>query len=108
MVAFVAQAAAADWPQFMGPNGDGTSAEKGLARSWPADGPQVLWTVALGPGYGGAAIRGGHVYVLDRVDRQKDVLRAFALETGKEDWRFSYEAPGCDTGNRPKKVVRAR
>lgn len=94
LAVLVTTAAAADWPQFMGPNGDGTSAEKGLARSWPTDGPKVLWTVPLGPGYGGAAIRDGKVCVLDRVDRQKDVLRCLALETGKEDWTFGYEAPG--------------
>jgi outer membrane protein assembly factor BamB len=85
----------ADWPQFMGPNGNGISSEKGLARSWPADGPKVLWTVPLGPGYGGAAIRKGKVYLMDRVDRQKDVLRCLDLETGKEGWNFSYEAPGA-------------
>jgi outer membrane protein assembly factor BamB len=90
----VASARAADWPQFMGSNGNGTSAEKGLARSWSADGPEVLWTLPLGPGYGGASIRDGKVYALDRVDRQKDVLRCLDLETGKEDWTFSYEAPG--------------
>jgi outer membrane protein assembly factor BamB len=94
LAALAAAAAAADWPQFMGPNGDGTSVEKGLAHSWPANGPKVLWTIPLGPGYGGAAIRGGKVYVLDRVNRQHDVLRCLDLETGKEDWTFSYEAPG--------------
>ena len=87
-------ATGADWPQFMGPNGDGTSAEKGLLRAWPADGPKVLWTVAMGPGYGGAAIRDGKVYVLDRVDHQKDVLRCLDLGSGKEEWTFSYDAPG--------------
>jgi len=86
--------AASDWVQFMGPNGDGTSGEKGLARAWPAGGPKVLWTVPLGPGYGGAAIRDGSVYLLDRVDRQKDVLRVLDLGTGKERWSFSYEASG--------------
>ena len=86
--------AGADWPQFMGPNGDGTSAEKGLLRAWPADGPKVLWTFAMGPGYGGAAIRDGKVYVLDRVDKKKDVLRCLDLGSGKEEWTFSYDAPG--------------
>ncbi|MCX6911539.1 MAG: PQQ-like beta-propeller repeat protein [Verrucomicrobia bacterium] len=86
--------AGADWPQFMGPNGDGTSAEKGLLRAWPADGPKVLWTFAMGPGYGGAAIRDGKVYVLDRVDKKKDVLRCLDLGSGKEEWNFSYDAPG--------------
>ncbi len=94
VAALATAARAEDWPQFMGPNSDGTSTEKGLAKAWPAGGPKVLWTVPLGPGYGGAAIRDGKVYLLDRVDRQKDVLRCLALETGKEDWNFSYEAPG--------------
>ena len=94
IAALMTTAAAADWPQFMGSKGDGTSPEKGLARSWPADGPKVLWTVPLGPGYGGAAICDGKVYLLDRVDRQKDVLRCLDLGTGKEDWVSSYEAPG--------------
>ncbi len=78
----------------MGLNGNGTSEEKGLARSWPAEGPKVLWTVPLGPGYGGAAIRDGKVYVLDRVDRQKDVLRCLDLASGKEEWTYGYDAPG--------------
>ena len=93
-VGSVTLAAGADWPQFMGPNGNGTSAEKGLLRAWPADGPKVLWTFAMGPGYGGAAIRDGKVYVLDRVDKKKDVLRCLDLGSGKEEWTFSYDAPG--------------
>jgi outer membrane protein assembly factor BamB len=78
----------------MGPNGDGTSAEKGLLRAWPTDGPKVLWTFAMGPGYGGAAIRDGKVYVLDRVGQEKDILRCLDLGTGKEEWTFGYDAPG--------------
>src|SRR5215813_8510832 len=65
---FLGTAAAVDWPQFRGPGGDGTSPESGLTRTWPAEGPKVLWTIRLGPGYGGAAIRDGQVYLLDRVD----------------------------------------
>jgi outer membrane protein assembly factor BamB len=85
---------AADWPQFMGPTGDGISPESGLLRAWPTGGPKVLWTVPLGPGYGGAAIRDGKVYVLDRAQQLKDVLRCFDLATGKEDWTSAYDAPG--------------
>jgi outer membrane protein assembly factor BamB len=87
-------ALAADWPQFMGPNGDGTSTEKGLLRAWPVDGPKVLWTVAVGPGYGSPAIRDGKIYFLDRIGQQTDVLRCLDLTTGKEEWTFSYDAPG--------------
>ena len=84
----------ADWPQFMGPNGDGTSPEKGLLRAWPAEGPKVLWTVPVGSGYGGAAIRDGKVYILDRVGKAQDKLRCLDLATGKEEWAFAYDAPG--------------
>src|SRR5262245_52472970 len=33
----------ADWPQFVGPNRDGVSAETGLRASWPREGPKLLW-----------------------------------------------------------------
>jgi len=86
--------AAADWYQFQGENRDGTSPETGLMRSWPESGPKVLWTFPLGEGYGGPAVRDGGVYVLDRVDKQKDVLRCIDLETGEERWHYAYDAPG--------------
>jgi len=33
-----------EWPQFRGPNRDGISAETGLLKKWPAEGPKLLWT----------------------------------------------------------------
>jgi outer membrane protein assembly factor BamB len=83
-----------DWPGFGGPGGRGISAEKGLARSWPAGGPKELWKIELGEGWGAAAVRDGEVYVLDRPDEKKDVLRCQDLNSGKELWTFSYSAPG--------------
>ena len=32
-----------DWPQFRGPRRDGVSRETGLLKSWPADGPALIW-----------------------------------------------------------------
>ncbi len=84
----------AGWPQFMGPNGDGTSPEKGLLRAWPSAGPKVLWTVPLGRGYGGAAVRDGQVYLMDRSGQQQDMLRCLEFATGKQLWTFAYDAPG--------------
>jgi len=86
--------ALADWPQYLGPNRNATSPEKGLLRSWPENGPKVLWTVSLGPGYGGAAISDGKVYVLDRIRSKQDVLRCLDLNTGEEQWSYAYDAPG--------------
>ena len=85
---------AEDWPGFMGPNGDGAVTKAGLARTWSAGGPKVLWTVDIGPGFGGPAVAGGKIYLLDRISRQSDVLRAYDIKTGKEEWSASYDAPG--------------
>ena len=85
---------AADWPGYMGPNGDGTVQNANLMRAWPADGPAELWKVEIGPGYGGPAIVDGKVYLLDRVKEREDKLRVFDLKTGREEWSASYSARG--------------
>ena len=85
---------AQDWPQFLGPNRNSTSPQKGILRSWPATGPEVLWTANVGPGYGGPVIKEGKVYLLDRDDKTGDIMRCFDFNTGKELWKFSYDAPG--------------
>lgn len=87
-------AGAADWWQFQGPGRNGTSPETGLLRSWPEDGPKELWAFPLGEGYGGPAIRDGEVYILDRVNNERDVLRCLSFATGEELWAYAYDAPG--------------
>jgi len=90
----VAYAFAADWPGYLGPKRDSTSVEKGLLRVWPKEGPKVLWTAPVGIGYGGPAVSGGKVYLLDRDDNVGDNLRCFDLSNGAELWNFAYAAPG--------------
>lgn len=85
---------AADWPWYYGPNRNSTSTEKGLLRSWPKNGPTVLWTTPLGVGFGGPAVSRGKVYLLDRDEQVGDTLRVYDLATGKELWHFAYDAPG--------------
>jgi len=85
---------AADWPQYLGPDRNSTSPEKGILRSWPESGPQVLWAVSVGRGYGGPVIKDGKVYLLDRDDKVGDNLRCLDLSNGKELWNFAYDAPG--------------
>ena len=84
----------ADWPQYYGPSRDSTSTEKGILRTWPKEGPKVLWTAPLGNGFGGPAVSAGKVYLLDRDDKVGDTLRVYDLSSGKELWSFAYAAPG--------------
>ena len=85
---------AQDWPYFLGPERNSTSPQKGLLRSWPKTGPEVLWTAGVGKGYGGPVIKDGKVYLLDRDDKTGDIMRCFDLSSGKELWNYAYSAPG--------------
>jgi outer membrane protein assembly factor BamB len=91
---YLANAGAQDWTQYQGNTRNGISTHQGILRSWPAEGPQIMWTAALGAGNGGPIARDGKVYLLDRDDKTGDIMRCFDLSTGKELWNYSYEAPG--------------
>jgi len=85
---------AQDWPQYLGPNRNSISDQKGILRSWPASGPEVMWSVNVGIGYGGPVVKNGKVYLLDRDDKVGDILKCFDLSSGKELWNYGYDAPG--------------
>jgi outer membrane protein assembly factor BamB len=84
---------AEDWPGIYGPRRDLTSTQKSLLRTWPPEGPKVLWTIPLNAGFGGPAVSGGNVYLLDRDESVGDKLRVFDLANGKELWSFAYASP---------------
>jgi hypothetical protein len=48
----------------------------------------------MGAGFGGPAVSGGNVYLLDRDEKVGDTLRILDLATGKELWTFGYDAAG--------------
>lgn len=89
----------ADWSEFSGPNRSNISPETGINKNWNEKPPKEVWSVATGPGFGGAGIADGKVYILDRKDDLQDVLRCFDLNTGNEEWSFGYDAPGQPSFN---------
>jgi len=80
------------WPRFRGANFDAVSSEDITpSKTWPANGPDVLWSIEVGEGYAGAAILAGRVYLLDYDrEQQADVVRCLSLQDGKDIWRYSY------------------
>ena len=104
-----AVAPASNWPQFQGPDRTGVSPETGLAKEWPAEGPKTLWALPLQEGFGGPAIYDGEVYVLDREDDARDVLRCLSLDTGEVLWTVAYDSPGSTShdGSRTTPTVTA-
>jgi outer membrane protein assembly factor BamB len=69
-------APAGPWPQWLGPNRDGKSAETGLRKGFPGDGPKLLWQVTdpdvIGTGYGSPAVVGGKIYLIGGDSAKKD------------------------------------
>lgn len=76
---------AAEWPQFLGPQRNGISTETGLLKTWPADGPQEVWRIAVGPGMSGLAISRGKAITLIHRDGHQTVI-AVDAKTGKPQW----------------------
>ncbi len=87
-------AVAEDWPHFLGPSRNAVSGETGLVRSFPDGGPPVVWEKELEVGFGGCAVVGDEVFVVDRVRSESDLLLCLDAATGKEKWRFENPAEG--------------
>ena len=68
---FVHVAEAADWPHWMGPTGDNVWHEKGLLKSFPADGPKIVWRAPVAGGYAGPAVVAGRVFLTDYISDEK-------------------------------------
>lgn len=80
---------AADWASFLGPHGDGSSAESGLKLSWGEAGPPLVWEQPIGEGYTAPAIADGKLYAFDRWGDQAR-LTCRDASTGDEIWRSEY------------------
>lgn len=89
-----------EWPQWLGPQRNGTSPES--VAAWPDSGPKVLWREKVGPGYSGVVVAGGRAFTHSREGDQEVVIARDAV-TGKELWRFGYPCSYRGTyGNGPR------
>jgi outer membrane protein assembly factor BamB len=79
-------AAQLDWPQWRGPNRDGLSAETGLLKEWPKEGPPLLWkATGLGAGFSSVSVAGQRIFTMGE---QADANHVLALNRadGKILW----------------------
>ena len=78
--------AAADWPQWQGPDRTRISKETGLLKEWPNGGPRLFWTAnGLGSGYGSMAVAGDRVF-LQGARGPNSMVIALNRADGKEVW----------------------
>jgi outer membrane protein assembly factor BamB len=81
-----------EFEQWRGANRDGIYQEKDLLKSWPEEGPELLWfNEDLGSGYGSPIITDNEIYILATRDSLA-VLLALDLD-GNIQWQkdFGYE-----------------
>jgi outer membrane protein assembly factor BamB len=96
---FAISAAGADWPQYRGPNHDGTTPEA-IATKWPEGGPKVVWKATLGDSFGSWAVAGGKAFAF--IERKGDeVCVAFNDADGKELWATPIDKTTFDKSGGP-------
>jgi outer membrane protein assembly factor BamB len=81
-------AGAADWPQFLGPNGDGSTPEM-IRTNWSELPPRELWRKPIGPGFSSMSVVGGQLFTLVRRSSQgvdHEFCAALDAQTGDELW----------------------
>lgn len=92
-------AAAGDWPQWRGPQRDGLSAEKGLLKQWPAEGPKLLWHAKeIGSGYSTPAVVGDRIYLVSNEGMEKEFVQARSAKDGSHVWATPIGKVGPNQG----------
>ena len=86
------------WPQWGGPRRDFASNAKGLADSWPADGPRRIWTRSLGEGHSAISVYGQHLYTMYRplvpgTHAEIEIVAALDTQSGRTVWDISFVSP---------------
>lgn len=88
MVFCAVPASAGDWPGWLGPKRDGTSAES--VAPWK-EAPKVLWRQPVGEGHSSPIVAGGKVYLHTRVPgKEEERIEAFDAVKGERLWKAEY------------------
>ncbi|HMF18433.1 MAG TPA: PQQ-binding-like beta-propeller repeat protein [Gemmataceae bacterium] len=83
------QAAAGDWPQFLGRDRNGISKETGLVDTFPRSGPPQVWKKEVGEGFSGPVVAGERLILFHRVGNE-EVVECLNAGSGKGVWKFAY------------------
>src|SRR5687768_3596088 len=84
-----------DWPQFLGPKANGTSAEKNLIDTFPDGGPPLVWEKDVGAGYSAPSVRAGKLVLHHRL-KNEEIVEAFDTADARPIWRYTYPSSFVD------------
>jgi outer membrane protein assembly factor BamB len=86
---------AEDWPQWRGPNRNGSWTESGILETFPTEGLKVRWRMPVGLGWSSPVVSQGKVFVTDvqlETRPAQERVHCFDEATGKSLWTYAYEA----------------
>jgi outer membrane protein assembly factor BamB len=79
------------WTEFRGPGRTGIYAEAEILRGSPSGRLPLLWKRPVGGGYASVVVADGMIYTIEQ-RRQKEVVAAYALDSGREQWIHAWDA----------------
>jgi outer membrane protein assembly factor BamB len=99
-----AESPGGNWPQFLGPDRNGISNERGLLQSWSEKGPPLVWQKEVGEGFSGPVVSGDDLVIFHRVG-DEDVVECLNSANGERRWKYAYPTDYRDflgKGNGPR------
>lgn len=88
------------WTDFRGPNRDGHYGEMAIRTDWPGTGLEPLWSQPIGGGYASFVVADGRAFTIEQ-RRDREVVAAYDLETGRELWTHGWDAHFRETMGGP-------
>lgn len=80
------------WPQWRGPERSGVVEG---SHAWPDRLDEtclkLMWRRELGEGYPGPVVSTGHVFTVETLNKEKEVVRAFDRFSGRQLWETAWE-----------------
>lgn len=91
-------ASATDWPNWLGPNRDGTTTDEGFDPAFAKGGAEIKWNTDIGVGFTGVTIADGLAYTAGWKDGNT-TFYAFNAKTGKAVWSHTFPTKKYDNLN---------
>jgi outer membrane protein assembly factor BamB len=76
---------AGDWPQILGPDRNGIAINETLLKEWPESGPGLIWSLPVGEGFAGVAVKGDTLALFHRKEGS-EIVEAIQAVNGKPIW----------------------
>ena len=108
-ITFLTKDCFANWPQFLGPQRNGTTQNENVPLEFTNGEPKIDWEHSIGNGFSGPVVSNGRVIIFHRKGDQS-VTDSLNIEDGKIVWTHQYETDyvddfGFDNGPRAVPLI---